>query len=1756
MKHTYIKPILKRLALLLVLPCLTTQLWASHIVGGDISYTCLGNDMYEIKLRVYRDCYNALPGAIFDDPASVGIFDANNAFLQEIKMDFTGADTLNNELNDPCLFIPEDVCVDRTTYTKVVELPFLAGGYNLVYQRCCRNVTSPDFGPPAPIFICVNKNIAYDHVAVDPDGDELVYRMCTPLEGASVDASQPAPPNPPPFNEVTFIAPTFTEDNMLGFGEPLVINPQTGFLDGIPTVQGQYVVGVCVDEFRDGELISTVRRDFQYNVGICGEITASAAIPDAQCDNLTVFFDNTSFNLPEEFVWYFDWPDTTFKSYEDDPTFTYPDTGTYEIALIAEPTSVCSDTFYTEIFLQYNSLTPDFNVVLSECKDSTYVVVSDASVDNVSAPTQWNWTLTYDDETLISNLQNPQFVVPNETEFFVTLEVSSVNGCIQSMGEAYFAGGLYPGDAIDDAVSICEGGSLTLNPNGADFGDYEYHWMPEALFDDPFAVNPTMTPTESVIVTVEITSPLDLCVSEEVVVVDVTGAPTIAFDYAVNCDGYTVDFTNMSAGNATYQWNFDGLGTSTDVNPSFVFPDFGTYQVTLSSGATEFCQAQMTLEVVVPERILTAGFDFAYAECGESDITIDFTNNSVNSLNNTAGYTWDFGGQGTSNDTNPSFIATQEGPLVVTLTIMTNEGCENTISQTIDVDFIETDFLPSKGSLLICQNESIELNPNFDPNYTYQWSNAATLNDASTANPIASPLATTTYQVTISNTAEGGVCTSVTEVEVEVAAPIGLIASEDVITCEPNVDLEASAVELVDIAWTNEAGQTISDDFNLNVNVSGLDIYYIEVTDIYGCTEMDTVLVTGGPVAIETAADQVICTDDLIDVSVTNLDTNDDLSYAWSTSTGNLLSGFNTANPEVANTPGIATYYVTATSQVGCIAQDSVEVIIVDENIDLSFTTEIECNGATVNFTNTSSNAFDYIWDFGDPNTINDTSTEVNPNYTYTEVGTYIATLYIQHEADCIDIFTQEIQILEPELVADFSYEYLSCNQDSIVIAFTDISTNFQDNTNAWNWTFSNGQTSTEQNPVITIYEDTQLEVTYMISTPNNCDASITETLNVDFIETDGLPANYTICIGESVALNPNSDPTYAYDWAPNNGTLDDVNAANPIANPTNTTIYTVNIANSGADECSIQYEVTVFVPTPIELSATQDTFTCGSPIILMAEANSTVDFEWMTETGTTDGQILQVNPDGTFTYQVNATDNFGCEDSTMVQVVNQQVDFEGTGDLAICPDDELMISATNLDPNDVLNYTWVAGTGGTIVSGGNTNEPTIATDEMSVTFTVEATNQFGCVDTDEVVVTTFDFAPGESTNVFACMGIETPIDLGTDPNYMYEWSPITGLSDATIANPTVTTSEDITYTVTITNAFGQSECQATLMVNVIVYPDIELTASGDTTLCAAVDLDLTANSAVAVEYTWYNDDFITEIANEANTTVTPLGNETYTVVAEDEFGCRDTATTVVNSFPIDLFTLDGGYRICNGVEVLVSAFGDNPNQNVTYTWTTSNVTITNPNDIEIAVNPNETNTYYIMAENEYGCIETDSVTVEVFDINSTLEVLAEPDSILFGSGEFAQLDATFNPNWTYEWTPADGLDDPTIANPQATPEETTEYTLTVSDGICEEIRTVTVTVVNPDCAEPFVFLPTGFTPNGDGENDVLYVRGNSISDVYLVIYNRWGQKIFETNNINEGWDGSYKGKFLDPDAYGYYLQATCFNGEVFTKKGNITLLR
>ena len=1763
---------------------------ATHIIGGEMLYRCLGNNQYELTLNLYRDCFYGASDAEFDDPASIGVFDnLTNQLLMDLRIPFMGDDTLRGFLADPCFVVPPTVCVHTTVYRDTVTLLPRPGGYHIAYQRCCRNQTinniinplntgatydivitekaltecnnSPVFREWPPIFVCAGSVINYDHSAVDLDGDSIVYKLCTPSTGATRGVPKPQPPNAPPYDTVVWVAPLYNLSNLLGAGDPLRIDVQTGRLTGRPELLGQFVVGVCIEEYRNGELLSKTRRDFQYNIGECGKITSAFAAPEAQCDNLTVNFDNQS-QFSNNFEWIFDFPAGNFRSNEREPTFTYPDTGLYTVALIAEPNSVCADTFYQDIYLQNNSLFADFDASIFDCVDSTQIVITDLSVDTVSPIVSWDWEIRLVGAGIVitSTDQHPVFVVPNPDTVNITLNVVSQNGCMQTLIRTIPVDELDPGDGIVDTLRICEGDSIELNPSGNPA--YDYIWSPASgLVGGAASVNlfnPTAAPATTTTYSVEISAGNTFCkVTKEVTVV-VQPPPVVDFSYELDCDDRTVIFNNLSStGNTVdYIWIFGdptnpGAGSNL-FNPSYTYPDTGTYNVSLILGSTSVCKDTIVKDVKVEDRILEAAFGFEYLNCEPGGLTIEFNDQSLNSANNTTDYNWFFNPPGVSlSGPNPQFTLSQSTDLEVNLVITTAQGCIDSVRQVLDINMVE-DF--PNDVQQICANDTTELNPNFNPNYTYEWSPSTGLDDPNSPNPRAVLNVSQDYTVKIS--AYGAdTCEVIWNVSINVPMPIDLQTSGDEITCDSFVTIQASSASTNNIIWY-ENGVQVGTGNSLTVLVSGIKVYTAVAEDLIGCREEESVTVAGGPVDVIVPDDQTICLGDSMNLSITNLDPNDDLQYAWSPSNFFVPGTEDDPNPVLINPVGRKNITVRVTNQFGCIYEDSFQLVVVDPNAVLAFDYAVQCNGLTVVFENQSVNAFDFVWNFGDPNNPSAISTEDNPTYTYSDTGSYEVILTTAYNLACVDTLRKTIRVSDVVLRADFEADYTDCADSQVEVTFIDRSFSLQNSITSYVWNID-GTIYTVPSPVIIFTTDTTIDVTLYVTDAVGCEDSISRQITIQLLNFT-LPDSLIQCNQEDLFLNPQGNPDYTYSWEPANS-VDDPTSANPQFTGDETTIFTVVVQNIGADTCEIIKIVKVIVPDPIDLQIPNDTSTCGTPIVLQASGNMPLRYIWTSSaTGAvlSNSELATINPVDTDVIIVEGIDIYNCSVRDSFTIVNNQVDIQTSGNIASCEETYTEISAINLDPRDTLTYDWTPAA--QILSGQNTANPVVKTDRTGLNvFQVFVENQFGCRDTGSVRLTILPFNPAIEDSLMICPDVITNLNPNPNPNQQYFWSPPAGLLDPqTTANPRAQLTQSTTYTVIITQMVDTLICKDTAMVFVDVNMPLQLQTSPDDTLCEIGLVELFASSSVpGLTYTWSDSpDFDPVLGSDSVLLVSRRGINTYYVMAEDSLGCTEVEEIVLNIVPIEI-SVDPDTVICKETADRITVTNLNPEQILSYEWSpiTNILSGGDTNSPEIILD--ETTTFTVNITNQFGCEAQEDVTVQVVDLGSLIDVSATPDSILPG-GE-SQLLATLNSNYTYLWSPSGSLDDNTIYNPLATPNETTTYTVEVVDeNGCISVREVTVVVFDPICADPYVFLPNAFSPNGDGENDILYLRANYIEEMDLEIYNRWGQKMFQTTDQSIGWDGNFKGEPVSPDVYAFYLRVKCINGEEFFKKGNVTLVR
>ena len=243
------------------------------------------------------------------------------------------------------------------------------------------------------------------------------------------------------------------------------------------------------------------------------------------------------------------------------------------------------------------------------------------------------------------------------------------------------------------------------------------------------------------------------------------------------------------------------------------------------------------------------------------------------------------------------------------------------------------------------------------------------------------------------------------------------------------------------------------------------------------------------------------------------------------------------------------------------------------------------------------------------------------------------------------------------------------------------------------------------------------------------------------------------------------------------------------------------------------------------------------------------------------------------------------------------------------------------------------------------------------------------------------------------------------------------------------------------------------------------------------------------------------------------------------------------------------------GDQTTLSATNTNPTISFNYVWTPIAGIIGSNTSSSIVVQPLFSQYYYLSAASSNGCFVEDSIFILVSVINPS-SVLASASEYIVVPGSTVVLSGLPNSLPNYSWSPTTGLSSPNSQETNALIQESTIFTLTVSDGICTRSDTVQIKVYEIICEEPYVFIPNAFSPNGDDNNDVLFVRGIFIEKMIFRIFDRWGELVFESENPQIGWDGTFRGKKLDPDVYDFYLDVTCYNGLKSITKGNVTLMK
>ncbi len=489
---------------------------------------------------------------------------------------------------------------------------------------------------------------------------------------------------------------------------------------------------------------------------------------------------------------------------------------------------------------------------------------------------------------------------------------------------------------------------------------------------------------------------------------------------------------------------------------------------------------------------------------------------------------------------------------------------------------------------------------------------------------------------------------------------------------------------------------------------------------------------------------------------------------------------------------------------------------------------------------------------------------------------------------------------------------------------------------------------------------------------------------------------------------------------------------------------------------------------------------------------------------------------------------------------------------LSITPPADTLCAGANvsLTANGALTYSWSPATGLNTTSGATV----IATPAATATYYVSGNICLG-TSTDSVTIHVIPYASvnaGHDTSTCIHDSLQLKGITISPAGYTVKWSPSTYLSDSSILNPVVRNPvNSISYILTITNTYGNHSCASSDTMNLNVVPFLMLNAGDDTFVCIHNDLQLNASVAAAsgtYNISWSPATFLNNNAIINPIMQNPLNTITYyvSVAPIASANCPSYDTLTVHVVPVPQVNVTDTF-ICFGNFILISVPVDTA---FTYSWSPT-TGLSNPNTIDPIIKPDATNTYILTGKGKNACIFYDTVTIHVWS-NPVINVEADANSL---SCQKQSIQLAASGAASYKWSPGVFFNDSSIASPiVAAFSEPTLFTVTGTDvNGCSSNASLQI----DNNEKPVVFIPSAFTPNDDGLNDIVFLRVycDFIME-HFEIYNRWGQMVFKAIDVQRGWDGKVNGVPAEMGVYYYIADGHSEQGKHVSLSGDITLIR
>lgn len=1331
-----------------------------------------------------------------------------------------------------------------------------------------------------------------------------------------------------------------------------------------------------------------------------------------------------------------------------------------------------------------------------------------------------------------------------------------------------------PNAVANPTRTICIGESANLSASGG----VSYAWSPAGDLDDAFVSNPVATPTVTTTYTVTVTD-TNGCTNSTTTQVVVNPLPiTDIVPTQQICRGDSIGL--WATGGTSYIWRPAGTLIGPNQASPLAFPN-GTTNYIVTVTDINGCRANDTTQVIVnplPTAIVSPDQDICPGETAQ--------------LNASGGVSYLWMADPSLSCTNCADpIASPAATTTYTVIVTNSFGCTDTNTTTVTVNPLPSVVI--SNDTLLCTGEYTQLF--VSGGVSYQWTADPTLSCTTCADPIARPSINTTYYVEVTN--QFG-CVSTDSVRVDFNDVTAAIGASDTSSCLPAVinfsDLSTADSTIVAWSWNFGDGNTSSAQNPSNTyNTPGVYTVTLEVTTNTSCTDVAQLDVTVWELPSPDAGpDNTICVEDTTTLSATG-----GVSYLWNNASS--LSDPNVASPSAF--PTADTWYtVLVTDSNGCQAEDSTFVKVNPlPNVTIVADSQT-CNNVAIQLE--ASGGVDYLWSpaasLTDPNIYNPIARPFFPTtYTVTVTDTngcvnmedaYIRVLfapvpvmgndtticlgnsvqlsvgggddYLWHADTTLSCLTCTDPIATPTstryyyvdvrnidgctttdsvLVTVNALPNIAVSNDTLVCDRSEVGL-FASGGDFFQWSSTEAIDCDSCNYITST---PQVDADYMVTVSTAAGCSLTDTVHVDVtqIDADFAISDSLLCTPAEIQFTDLSvtDSTIAT-WAWSLGNGDTASTQNTSTTYNNGGTFNVSLVVTDNIGCmdSITKPLTM-LQTPTA-DAGLDTAICiGSDAKLIGSGGGT--YLWSNGATLSDSTMATsiAQPTSTTNYVLTVTSANGCTDTDSVTItVNALPVAQVIDDIETCSNDSIQLVADGGD-----SYLWSPSIG--------LNDPTLqspmAYTDSTIVYIVQITDTNGCSAIDSVSLKVnpipepvlnvpTDICEGDSAEVTASGGVA------------YVWTPQADFECETCPSTTVRPSETTTYTITV---FSDMNCVAEDTFTINVRPTPTVNTIDDEKICKHTIVELTTESTDADAFVWTPVSGLSSDLVESPTAV-PNSSTQYIVTATNQYGCIDRDTVNIEVIEQISALVSNNAAICDGDRIELSVdITEDGIDNTTVTWL--NIPGNRPNRNDQTVSPNETTTYQVVVSGGTCVPDTHSITVAV---NPNPQPNLGPDLYSVAGQQLSLNSGLEIAMDRYDWGPTTGLDCFDCEEVYFIAENDITYTLSVTDeNGCTGSDDVNIKVI-ASCADD-LFVPNSFSPNRDGKNDVLYVRGNKLSGIKIFrIFDRWGNLVFETNDVDHGWNGVYNGKMVDPGVFVYYVEALCDEGGEVFKKGNVTVLR